>query len=776
MSEYRAKKTVKLAPDALVFFQGQESIVTCTQCQKFTKVANDVTSWSVSLPIEGISSATINLATPRHDPTRWWSNGKPRVKPLTEVEIYARGRFNIQGTQEPAYYPVFWGIVTKVTRSYAQGKSSVSVSCQGMLRWWEMSKINVNPSLFDSSTFPGITPTVFANSFKELNPLQIAYVLNKLTTGGLLGVRGINDPAVQDSRVSNTLRSLDAEVKDYWQNRFSRIGRALRVVAPDADYFTSEDIESSIPDIFCRQKSSDSSHAAGQSGISRQTGEVQRQRGANPLDQTALVENYLPYFSLSTPQLFQSNITSKLEIMNEVKNNIQYEFYQDSTGEIFFKPPFYNLNTKEYPPFVIKDEDIISFDFDEDEAAVFTRVDVQGSWMGEFSQAAGLNGSSVPRAYHVDPQLLKEYGLRGVTLNNASLVSPDSCYLFAIGELDRLNAQRLGGNVVIMGRPEMRLGYPVFIESENTFYYVTNISHNFSFGGTFTTTLGLTAARRQILEEQTGKPARVRVFKGTNNPVSSNASTPARNDVLATAGQAICPTGDEVATAQEQENQASVTSNENPADRSSPTRSIARGFTGTFSPIPIADADIISVTYTQKADVAATSATRELRFPYTDEEGYEHVGGFAYGRNVKLDANGTLTLRDNPQTLENEEGTPAITGSLVSTLGRNRTSEVKARQKIVQTFSEGFNNNQDVEQSGPKSIPYYALESGNSGLAVAQLDGSKVNLTKISPDTFILRDDNCRCEETDTRDRLTIAREESRGLAPLGLATSDEDS
>jgi len=71
------------------------------------------------------------------------------------------------------------------------------------------------------------------------------------------------------------------------------------------------------------------------------------------------------------------------------------------------------------------------------------------------------------------------------------------CRFWGRAELIRQNALIRQGSVTILGRPELRLGYPVYIPSRDAFYYVKGIENRFSFGGTFTTTLTLAAERAQ---------------------------------------------------------------------------------------------------------------------------------------------------------------------------------------------------------------------------------------------------------------------------------------
>ena len=58
--------------------------------------------------------------------------------------------------------------------------------------------------------------------------------------------------------------------------------------------------------------------------------------------------------------IFETEYLSKLEIANAVRTITGFEFYQDVTGNLVFKPPFYNMDTSSDPNYVIDDGDLIS--------------------------------------------------------------------------------------------------------------------------------------------------------------------------------------------------------------------------------------------------------------------------------------------------------------------------------------------------------------------------------------------------------------------------------
>ena len=71
--------------------------------------------------------------------------------------------------------------------------------------------------------------------------------------------------------------------------------------------------------------------------------------------------------------------------------------------------------------------------------------------------------------------------------------------MVTVVELEKKNVNTNGCTLSIPMRPELKPGYPIYIEHIDTFYYVSGISHSFSFGSDCTTSLTLTARRKKFL-------------------------------------------------------------------------------------------------------------------------------------------------------------------------------------------------------------------------------------------------------------------------------------
>jgi len=99
--------------------------------------------------------------------------------------------------------------------------------------------------------------------------------------------------------------------------------------------------------------------------------------------------------------------------------------------------------------------------------------------------------------FAIDYDKLFKYGLRVTVINSNHITSPDAIVTYAQRELARRNSLVSNGSLTIQGRPELKLGYPVYLSSKDMFCYVSGIEHSFSFGGSFETTLSLTAFRKK---------------------------------------------------------------------------------------------------------------------------------------------------------------------------------------------------------------------------------------------------------------------------------------
>ena len=495
---------ISLAPDALVFINGKDAINNCPNCNCGVKLRDVITNISIDLSITSSpGSASISIANPQHVDVPLIYKAETSFQAMMEVEIFIKGYFDTS-TQEDTtikqdtttkrvtgdytYYPVFWGFLTSVNESYSDGVFNISLSCKDILRWWEISRVNVNPSVhYSANFFPGAHTTTYDRIYSDQSIPEIVYQLSKITVNELLGIDNINETGGK-VQINSTYLKTNMSLMEYWKSRFLQIGRNLRIFGFNGvQIYNSEKISEALTNNFKNQLGYehlsldyvDSSFALGVSGLE--------------------IDKILPS-ALHVQEVngFTSEYESKLEIINTIKEVVQYEFYMDPTGEIIFKPPFYNVDVRNHPIHVIKDVEIIDWNFSEDETGIITRVEVAGNL-----QALDASNSVETGAwgFYVDYNLAEKYGLRVKSYALNWLRNSNQCQVYAQSEISRLNALLKSGSVTIIGRAEARIGYPVYIESKDAFYYVTGVAHAFSFGSTYTTQLSLSSERKKVYKD-----------------------------------------------------------------------------------------------------------------------------------------------------------------------------------------------------------------------------------------------------------------------------------
>jgi hypothetical protein len=131
----------------------------------------------------------------------------------------------------------------------------------------------------------------------------------------------------------------------------------------------------------------------------------------------------------------------------------------------------------------------------------WTTVEVHGI-MNPFAPNAlpeGLNsfpggGNGLVTALAVDYDMWRNYGFKEPAVLNVPFLSDpvSQCGPYASMLLSRNRKNILKGSVTISGNEYQQPGEVVFIEDRQLLFYVTSVTHSFTFGTGFTTTLNLT--------------------------------------------------------------------------------------------------------------------------------------------------------------------------------------------------------------------------------------------------------------------------------------------
>lgn len=148
--------------------------------------------------------------------------------------------------------------------------------------------------------------------------------------------------------------------------------------------------------------------------------------------------------------------------------------------------------------YVIKENQIISFQTTE-EPPPYTMVQVDGLFdqtLGTEGSNAGVDtggGNFLSTAWAVDFDLWRMYGFRGSqTVPAPFLSNPDTqCAPYAVFLLNKARKEILQAEIQITGNEFIQAGEVYYIEGHDMLYYAETVSHSFSYGSGYTTTIQL---------------------------------------------------------------------------------------------------------------------------------------------------------------------------------------------------------------------------------------------------------------------------------------------
>jgi len=643
---FKQVETVQLAPDALVFINGSDTVK--DEHGEVYQIRNDISDLSADLDIASQGTASFTIVMPDHSIRRFADRRYNALRLMSEIEIYFKGRFPktmADGRIFYPYYPCFWGILTSINESYSDGQHMISVTCADILRWWEITNIAINPSAGavtnNQSAVTQANPTVVDQAKnakgavtaradgRYISPYgnifagnTIPQILVKLAQVAIRDIAPIVDfPATQVAGTTDKIGpmkkpvgNIERPIMEYWATRFNQVGRSLRIFGIKPK-LVERKVEKEIT-VMTKDAKGKKIPTKKKITVTEKVTDVELNKDS--------IANVMPYMlDEAAPNAMQTTTMSKLEVAKHCAEVVQFEFYMDVNGEIIFKPPFYNMDVRKNLNSVINDIDIISWGFTQSEAEICTRMDVTGQYHKMFN---GSKVDEVIKGIAVNIDLAQKFGVRAQQRSVTWLTKATKCLEYAQTELNRMCSLLMQGTVTIVGRPELRLGYPVYVPARDAFYYIKSISHQFSFGGSFTTTLTLTGERKKR-RYVNGEPIKNQFFRSvgalqdsTETVEGNSVAQPVADNNFLSQMQDLC-IPNKKSTVDQVIEPNFVASTEN-------TSAMEQGEWQSF------------------ADVKLTNPDPTKEFQTTDGEGYELIPFFLYAGHDEFNSSSLIKTID----------------------------------------------------------------------------------------------------------------------------------
>lgn len=480
-----------ISPDSYIAVQGQTSIVGCGECSRKININDYVTGFSTEASIDSApGSSTIQLSIPQNSVNNFYAENQFIIIPMMEIEIFSKGYYNVSGV--PQYYRVFWGIVSTVTENWSDGVATVTLSCKDILRWWELTSLTTNPAYLEAFGSSAGNYQLFQNRFSRMNHYAVIASLAKDAMGDFSQTtNSFQSFTPERGAESPVIGQYAADMMAYWQLKFSNIGNALVMYGSSGESYSL----SNVPGTVDAQQISSAilQDEAQKYKENQQT----QQLFTNPSEIVAFKQD-VP--SAGGVEFMQAEQMTKLALALQAREQSGYEFFCDPSGDIVYKPPFYNLNVLPNKPVSwIQDFEIIDYSNSDSEESVITHVTSSGNAFGGATDWGINDEITTPRAGAYDFHLLRRYGWRRADLQLEWAGNPRKLFYHLLDWMDKLNAKRHRATITIPHRPELRMGFPIWIPRFDAFFYIEGISHQYSVGGQSTTSLTLSAKRSKFI-------------------------------------------------------------------------------------------------------------------------------------------------------------------------------------------------------------------------------------------------------------------------------------
>lgn len=648
------RDVVKLCPDAIVFINGQNYLINpyLGDGSGVPVAFNDyVTSFQASYDIDAlIPTATLTLSVPNTEDHLFRApGGNNLLRSMDEIRVFAKGYY-LSPRGNTVYRQIYRGFISSVHYTVDGKLTTINISCFGALGLLERMQIDINPAL-QSSAAQEVVP--FTSTAFNLNPYdQLALVFMYSSM-----LDGFEQFSLQQATMNSTNPYYNAIESGYvarWQALLFDIARDVHIYGQPS----VTNVINTLQQTLKKSQAAGSPMAKSTAADARNPAGTESEPTSQANDQTFYnqIRYYMPDMSFSAIQLLNGQLTSRLERLRHLTQLIGFEAYQDIDGGIVIKPPLFNLDVtnvdnpnapqldntlldiyEQNNPFVVQLSEISAESESEDEAGVrATRLLMRGSPMPGFQ----LQGTEWWQTTAEDLDVVKmcQFGLRTEAPHSAPWFRDGDVkglQAYASTELARMNRGFRTYNITIPLRPELKLGFPMFLPWRDLYGYIKSVVVNYTVGGEATMSITLDCLRRrpmypvqQQVPNASGTAVSLRtLFTPQENLVLQWTAAPAsvtNNPVAQLVGQlATLPLPNQTVLTQEKQMEyyrtRKIGNSWGPAmDTTTHCWRVQPDTAGKFT-----QRRLIDPTYYEDL--------RTIR-PYTDGKGYELIGTWPWGR------------------------------------------------------------------------------------------------------------------------------------------------
>lgn len=554
------REIIKTAPDVVVFIDGLPYLTNLfindprTGADKTIVNFNDhVTTFSATYDTESlVPNCTIGLQVPNFEKFLFQQPGGNNLfQTMSQVQVYAKSYW-MSSVGDTVYRRVFKGVLSYIGYNDNGKTLEISLQCQGIMQLLQHMQVNIHPSA-NTATKNHENMNIMQSIYANHDPYSVlAQIFTDAFRSDSFQMGSLKSDASDDIGGNPFYASIRRGYMPKWQAILYNMVKDVHIYGPYKD---------NLGDMLLMKKGGYWGHIDKRTqaaAIAKVLTKTEAQMSADNDVYYKNITQYLPFRAIAALDVSNNVIVNRLDLVREVVQKIDYEAYQDIDGKIIIKPPLYNLdvvnvgvrndltqtqlnsshNSYQNPataiyetnnPFIVYLSEMLTEQENEDQSAIRrTRTTVTGNAMVNFGNNYRADLKIV--ADYTDVTKLAKFGLREEPMYEVPWLSMDSketLFAHAAGATARANRGYRTYTFTIPMRPELKLGFPVYIPHKDMYAYIKTISLNFDIGGSATMQISCDSLRSRVMinTQQTA---------GTGNSQQSKSLyTPAPNLVYA---------------------------------------------------------------------------------------------------------------------------------------------------------------------------------------------------------------------------------------------------